>query len=205
MTRRTPAEVYGDLVGAGFSPAQATTMTAIAGAESGYDDTSLGDVNLETNTWGPSYGLFQVRTVKQQTGSGSDRDIRALAASDAAQARAAYDISHAGTDFTPWSVYTSGKYQAFVPAAAAASSSSTGAAPKPFPTLGPAWLPWNLPSDLGNAAADKLSQTLGGVRAIAIEGMFVVLGLGLLVAGAIMISRPGRVVRPAARLARMVV
>lgn len=204
MTRRTPNEVYGDLIGAGFSPAQATTMTAIAGAESGYDDTSVGDVGLETNTWGPSYGLFQVRTLKAQTGSGSDRDIAHLAGSDAAQAKAAYNISHAGADYTPWSVYTSGKYQAFLPAAAAASSSSTGS-PKPFPTLGPAWLPWNLPSDLGNAAADKLAQTLGGVRAIAIEGMFVVLGLGLLVTGAIMISRPGRVIRPAARLARAVI
>lgn len=124
MTRRSPAQVYRDLTAAGFSPQAATTMTAIAGAESGYNDTALGDVGLQDNVWGPSYGLYQVRTVKAQTGTGSDRDIQKLSSSDAAQAAAAYDISHQGTDFTPWTTYTSGAYRQFLSGSQAAASSS---------------------------------------------------------------------------------
>lgn len=124
MTRRSPAQVYQDLTAAGFAPQAATTLTAIAGAESGYNDTSVGDVSLEDNVWGPSYGLYQVRTLKAQTGTGGDRDIQKLSSSDAAQAKAAYDISRGGTDFSPWTTYTSGAYRQFLNGAQAVSGTS---------------------------------------------------------------------------------
>src|SRR4051812_4551976 len=114
MAKRTPSDVYADLVARGFTPAQAVTMTAIAGAESGYDDANLGDVRLEDNTWGPSYGLYQIRTLKAQTNTGQDRDINWLAASDTNQATAAWDISQHGRDFSPWTTFTRGTYQQFL-------------------------------------------------------------------------------------------
>lgn len=187
MAKRTPAEVYAALIAAGFSAPAATTMTAISGAESGWDNTALGDVNLQTNVWGPSYGLFQVRTVKGDTGRGTDRDISRLAGSDAAQAKAAYDISQGGRDFSPWSVYTSGKYQSFLPAAgtpATAAASSSG----PFPTWGPSWLPWNWLAGAGNSA---VAQSLSGVRSLALEAGFVLLGIGLVGTGAFLVVSPG--------------
>ena len=194
MAKRSPGDVYADLVGAGFSPDQATIMTAIAGAESGYDDQIQGDLGLQTNVWGPSYGLYQIRTLKADTGSGSNRDITRLAGSDAEQARAAYAISGGGRDFTPWSVFTSGAYQQFLPAArqAAATGGSTSSEGGPFPTWGPDLLPWNWPSAAANAADAKLKEGLAGGRHIVLEVVFVGLGLALVGVGTIVATRTVR-------------
>lgn len=185
MAKRTPAEVYASLTDVGFDPAQAAIMTAIAGAESGYDTTALGDTRLESSTWGPSYGLFQVRTSKRETGTGGTRDIARLASSDTEQAEAAYEISRHGTDFSPWSAYSSGAYQGFLPAASQVAAKTDGGGP--LPTAGPSWLPWNWPSQAGNAL---YAETAGGVRTIALEGVFVVLGLVLVAAGVAGVLRP---------------
>lgn len=196
MAQRSASDIYASLRGAGFGSAQAVVMTAVALAESGGSDTSLGDVGLENSTWGPSYGLFQVRTLKAQTGSGTDRDVSWLAASDANQAKAAYDISKQGSDFTPWTTYTRGTYQQFLGQAQAAAATSTAAggggaaltgATGPFPTWGPGWLPWNLPSDAGNAA---YNAALGGARSIVIQALAVTLGLGLVGVGLVRAFTP---------------
>jgi len=100
-------------------------MVAIGLGESGGNDTALGDVGLQDSTWGPSVGLYQVRTVKGQTGSGSDRDLSALMGDPDRQAQAALDISSKGTDFTPWTVFTSGKYQEYLDQAQAAADTAT--------------------------------------------------------------------------------
>lgn len=180
MATRTASEIYTSLTAEGFSPTQATTLTAIALAESAGNDTVLGDVNLETSTWGPSYGLYQVRTLKADTGRGTDRDITYLSASDANQAKAAFDISHGGIDFTPWTTYTSGAYQQYLgqaqAAAAGKSITTTGNNSGPFPTFGPSWLPWNWPSDAANAATNSIASD---IRTIVVEGLFVILGVGL--------------------------
>ena len=179
MAKRTPAEIYRTLTAAGFSPPRAVVLTAIALAESGGDDAAVGDVGLEDNTYGPSFGLFQIRTLKGQTGAGTDRDIAALTGNDAAQAKAAYDISSGGTVLTPWTVYNTGKYRDFLGQAQdAAGVNVTGVSDQsgPVPQIGPWWLPWNLPGAAVNAAT---ASTLGGVRAIVVEGLVVVLGVGL--------------------------
>lgn len=203
MTRRAPSEVYANLIAAGFDPAAATVMTAIAGAESGYDNANLGDIGLQDNTWGPSYGLFQIRTLKAETGSGTNRDINRLAASDLEQARAAYAISGGGTNFSPWTVYNTGAYQQFLEGAksAAGATSLTGDEDGPLPTVGPDWLPWNWPSVVGNkaidvvgdAAGDAVDSVLGGVRHIVFEGLAVVAGVALLGVGVYTLAiRPAR-------------
>jgi hypothetical protein len=192
VSKRLPTDVYADLTAAGLDPQAATTLTAIAGGESGYDTSALGDVGLQDAIWGPSVGLYQIRTLKSQTGTGGLRDIEWLAASPEHQAQAAAAISQQGTSFSPWSVYRTGKWRQFLAtaqsAAAAAGNVITTADPVgPLPTFGPDWMPWNWPSNIGNAA---IAQTLGGARSIVIEGLAVVLGLALVGAGLVVSLRP---------------
>jgi len=194
------ADIYRAALAGGFDPASAAIATQIALAESGGRVDELGDVGLEDRTWGPSYGLWQVRTLKAQTGSGSARDISTLAAGDVAQARAAYQISAGGTDFRPWTAYRTGAFARFASTVAGVAGGTAAPAgmapiagtpaPAPFPTWGPAWLPWNLPSDIGNAAAGAAGGLLSGVRGIVIEAGAGALGLALLVMGAVRIAKP---------------
>ncbi len=213
MAKRLPGDVYNELIAAGFDPQSATIMVAIAGAESGYDDQAQGDLGLQDANWGPSFGLFQVRTLKGETGTGSNRDITRLAASDAEQAKAAYAISGGGRDFTPWSTFTSGAYQGFLGTAqaSAAGATTTGGGDGPFPTWGPDWLPWNWPSVLGNKASEQVdstvAQALTGGRHIAIEAVFVIAGLALVAAGSYLTvgGRAARAVNAPRRLAKKLV
>ena len=106
--------VYSYLLKAGFTPANAKIMTAIAVGESGLDLNILGDTTIQTGVWGPSVGLFQVRTLKADTGKGTTRDINALLNNPAKQAQSAYEIYKEAGGFGPWSVYTSGKYRQYL-------------------------------------------------------------------------------------------
>lgn len=187
MARRSPDEVYAALIAAGWPPEAAVTMTAIAGAESGWDSDALGDLGVN-DTWGPSFGLFQIRTLKAATGSGSARDIARLAVGDIEQAKAAYVISSGGTDFSPWSVYSSGAYQAHL-AAARAAAARLDPDGGPF-TIGPEWLPWNWPSVIGNEVVGGVDQVVGGARHIALEAGAVLLGLALVSLGLWRIGAP---------------
>lgn len=112
MTTLTIPQAYNLLRSAGFAPAQAADMVGIAIAESGLRTDAIGDVNLENATYGPSVGLFQVRTVKAQYGTGAVRDEKALLASPLTQAQAAYEISNGGKTFSPWSTWLHGSAQA---------------------------------------------------------------------------------------------
>ncbi len=197
MANDSAATLYRAAIAAGFPPDKAQTLTQIELAESGGNERAVGDVGLENATWGPSYGVPQIRTLKSQTGTGSDRDINFLSGGLAAQDKAAYDISKGGTDFSPWSTYGNGAYQRFASTVAAAVGSSgagsgavqpvKGGGAGPFPTFGPSWLPWNLPSDAGNAAA---SQIESGARSIVLEAVAVVGGLALIALGAYRLAAP---------------
>jgi Lysozyme like domain len=185
MAKRTPAQVYAAALQAGFDPSSAAVATAIAGAESGYDDASL--IGLEGTTQGPAFGLWHITTSKTDTGAGTVRDIAALAGDDLAQARAAYQLSGGGKDWTAFPAYTSGTYQGFLPTTQALAQPDGDGGSGPWPTWGPSWLPWNWPSNAANAAT---AQVLGGARNLVLEALVVVLGLGLVAAGAITLVRP---------------
>jgi lysozyme-like protein/thrombospondin type 3 repeat protein len=114
VSKLSANQIYSLLLEGGFSPAHARTMTAIAQAESARNPTAIGDVALENHTWGPSVGLFQVRTLKGQTGTGGDRDIDHILHDPHAQVRAALHISNGGTNFHAWSTFTSGSYRQFL-------------------------------------------------------------------------------------------
>src|SRR4051794_27853128 len=89
-------------------------MTAIPQAESARNPQAIGDVALENGTWGPSVGLFQVRTLRSQTGTGGDRTIAPLPPAPPARVAAAYAISNPGTSFRAGSPYTNGSYKKFL-------------------------------------------------------------------------------------------
>lgn len=197
MANDSAATLYRAAIAAGFPPDKAQTLTEIELAESNGNERALGDVGLENSTWGPSYGVPQIRTLKAQTGTGSDRDINFLSGGLAAQDKAAFDISHGGTDFSPWSTFTSGAYRKFASTVSAVTGNSgagsgatetvAGSGSSPFPTFGPSWLPWNLPSDAGNAA---VSQVESGARGIVLEAVAVVGGLTLIALGAYRLAAP---------------
>lgn len=103
---------------------------AVADAESGLDPAKVGDVGRQTATWGPSVGLWQIRTLKAETGKGTTRDVDKLTGDPAAQARAMAEISHGGRDWSAWTVTTMAnptgflRYTAAMPLAQAAAASA---------------------------------------------------------------------------------
>lgn len=115
----TPAQIAGAAWTAGFRGHSLTTAVAVAMAESNGDPRAQGDVSLEDATWGPSVGLWQIRSYNSELGSGGTRDARANL-NPLTNARHAYQVSNQGRDWGPWSTFTSGAYRAFMGAAAAA-------------------------------------------------------------------------------------
>lgn len=99
------AEVSRLAQAAGFRGDALITAIAIAKAESNFDADALGDTTIQTKKWGPSVGLWQIRSLNAEQGSGRLRDAARLT-DPAFNARSAYAISGGGVDFTPWSVFT---------------------------------------------------------------------------------------------------
>jgi cell wall-associated NlpC family hydrolase len=91
MTTYSADEIYGFARAAGFSPDQATTMTAIALAESG----GHGDAHATSGE--DSRGLWQINMAAHaSTFSGVDLY------DPIANAKAAYEVSNHGQDISPW-------------------------------------------------------------------------------------------------------
>lgn len=107
---------------AGFKGIGLITAVAIAGAESAFNVNAVGDINLIDNKWGPSVGLWQIRSLKNPAAyTGADLlRVETKLTDPYYNARAAYAISKGGTDFKPWSTYTNGMFTKFTAAAAAA-------------------------------------------------------------------------------------
>ncbi|MCA1572464.1 MAG: hypothetical protein LC798_19625, partial [Chloroflexi bacterium] len=120
----TPAEVYRLAVGAGLGHEASITATAIAWAESGLNPTAVGDSALVDDTWGPSYGLWQVRSLHEHHGTGKERDGVRLP-EPAFNARSMASISRYGANWTPWSVFKNGKYRQHLDAVKAAVKETT--------------------------------------------------------------------------------
>lgn len=151
---------YQALINGGFSPQAARIMYGIAGAESSYNGNARGDLGLMNNTWGPSYGYFQIRTLKGAP-LGDDRNLQTLMQGGLArQIAAAYRISNGGRNFGPWSTYNHGSYRSFLP------SFDVGA--------------WELPQDtvaqlhqgemvVPSDAAEILRKVVGSPRALGIR------------------------------------
>ncbi len=71
--------VLAALFKAGARDEQLITLAALTEGESGRQLSALGDVDIQSGDWGPSRGVFQIRTLKSQTGKGTTRDINRVA------------------------------------------------------------------------------------------------------------------------------
>jgi hypothetical protein len=112
--------------GAGFDGEALITMVAIAGAESGFDENNIGDLDL-SELGEESVGLWQINyrpsrdaflkngIVTPRPGAGARWPPACIIPE--ANAKSAYEISGGGTKFTPWSTFTNGKYKQFLAAA----------------------------------------------------------------------------------------
>lgn len=134
MAWLSASEVAGYARAGGLTdPEAVATATAIAGwegsphpGESGGNTNAMGDVHLEDGTWGPSMGLWQVRSLRKDTGTGRSRDFRALS-DPLFNARSMMEISKGGTDWGPWTIYRTGAYRKNLEAARqAAATGSVG-------------------------------------------------------------------------------
>jgi hypothetical protein len=103
---------------AGFRGDALTTAVAIAGAESTWKPGAVGDTGLQNDKWGPSVGLWQVRTLHDPSaygGADAMRNQSTIGGSSTTNiqnnANAAFALSNGGTNFKPWSTFTSGAFQ----------------------------------------------------------------------------------------------
>lgn len=108
------------LLKAGASVEQADILSAISHAESGSQINCWGDDSDQyygqpTNDgrhWGESYGLFQIRTIIEASGTGECRDVERLRLNIEQQAICAWELSAQGRVYSPtWSMYTNGRYR----------------------------------------------------------------------------------------------
>lgn len=105
----TPLEVYNLARSEGLSSERALVATAVALPESGLNPTILGDENLEDEKYGPSVGLWQIRSLRAQLGTGGERDALRLV-EPAFNAKSMASISKGGSDFSPWTCFRNGDY-----------------------------------------------------------------------------------------------
>ena len=80
---------------------------AIMQAESGCNHAAVGDNYPIAGLYAPSCGLFQVRTLTGRPDCESLKD-------PATNIKWAYQISGGGVNWSPWTVFTTGKYAQFL-------------------------------------------------------------------------------------------
>lgn len=105
----------------GFGPKDAKIASAIAMCEapaakdgeqySNFD--AVGDIDLADDTWGYSYGGFQIRSLRAQAGTGGIRDAERLLR-PRFNCKSALAIKKA-QGFKAWSVFQHGQYKAYLP------------------------------------------------------------------------------------------
>lgn len=98
---------------AGFPPDKIDVAQAVAMAESGGYSDAVGDLTLMDAKWGPSVGLFQVRSLRHPPSFGG-ADLWRWAwplRNPLYNAQAAWAITNGG-DWSKWSTFTSGAYRA---------------------------------------------------------------------------------------------
>jgi hypothetical protein len=104
---------------AGFRGQALVTAVAVALAESGGRPGIRGDEGLQNSKWGPSIGLWQIRSLNADYGTGGQRDAKANL-DPRTNAKHAFEISGRGHNFMPWSAYQFRRHVPFLPRAEAA-------------------------------------------------------------------------------------
>lgn len=122
MAALSPLQIAQIAYDAGFRGQALVTAVAVALAESSGRPEAVGDVALQNDKWGPSIGLWQVRSLREQQGTGGTRDPSILT-DPVVNARSAFEISGGGENFTPWTVFKKGTYRKFLNEAQSAAGS----------------------------------------------------------------------------------
>lgn len=187
MPQLTDQQVANCAAAGGWTGSDLVTAVAVALAESGGNSDALGDVALQTGTWGPSVGLWQIRSLKAERGKGTVRD-QDENLHPTSNARHAHQIwAEAGNSFKPWSTWTNQSYRLYVARAA-----------KVAPTAS---------AEGGGSGADVVEQgplqaAVDSVKMVARAGawltdpanvtriVLVVVGGVLVVGGAVVLARP---------------
>lgn len=195
MTTLNASQIYAYARQAGFSGVAAIQATAVALAESGGRTDVIGDRNL-TQAGEKSVGLWQINYRPSRDAGNSERDPSANL-DPSANAAAAYAISNRGTNFSPWSTYTSGAYRSFLPKALAAAASAGDPVPaaadfaKPGDTSSSTTADTSS-SDSGSSSSNPFALNVGGPLGGVITGLgklvlptIAVLGGVALVAGGV--------------------
>jgi hypothetical protein len=104
---------------AGFRGEDLVIATAMAGAESTYNQNAVNQRDARTEKWGPSYGLWQIRTLQQpQQWGGLDRlrDPNVIGGEQNAQANAnlAKQIFDRSNGWREWGSFTDGRYREYM-------------------------------------------------------------------------------------------
>jgi murein DD-endopeptidase MepM/ murein hydrolase activator NlpD len=103
-------ELIRTIASQGFHGKALRTAYAISIAESGGRSNAKGDVGLQTSKWGPSIGLFQIRSLKDwKKYNDPYRDASRLF-DPRYNAEAAFKKSNQGKSFKAWTTYTSGSF-----------------------------------------------------------------------------------------------
>lgn len=100
---------------------------AIAMAESGGNPNAEGDKHLQTKVWGPSVGLWQIRSLKAESGKGSVRDATRLK-DPTFNAASMFNISKGGKNWGAWTTWPL-RAAPYMPAAATAAAAVRAATP----------------------------------------------------------------------------
>lgn len=180
MATLTPAQIYSLARGAGLSAAGATVATAIALGESGGRTDAQGDVGLQDSKWGPSIGLWQIRSLKAEYGTGGPRDATRLT-DPYFNAASMVAISGKGGNWRPWTVFTSGAYKKYLGTVAAETAGGGEQLPESPGLLD------QLGSGLSNAidAINPLDDWARGAMNVGIKLVAGAAVAGLFIAGAI--------------------
>jgi hypothetical protein len=121
----TPLQLASLALSQGCPAADAATAAAIAAAESGGNPAAQGDITLMDNVWDWSEGLWQIRGLRDERGTGELRDSLANG-NPVTNARAMMTISGGCTNWTPWSTYNSGAYLSYLPLMKSAVAAALG-------------------------------------------------------------------------------
>ena len=117
---------------AGFSGKALDTAFAVAMAESGGRMDRPGDVGIQTKKWGPSFGMFQIRSLKHwQDYNEPYRDGKRLTDADF-NAKSAFTISKGGTNWKPWATYQNGSFLKYIDDAHRAEAGQGGGSGMPM-------------------------------------------------------------------------
>lgn len=100
--------IHGDMRGENL-----ITLAAIAECESNRWPNAIGDNHLTNSKWGPSYGIWQVRSINDAARTGAPRDPDALQTSVAHQAWAASEVWRS-QGFKAWTCYVNGHHRGLI-------------------------------------------------------------------------------------------